>query len=269
VELIGGVPGRVEPTVPPMLVLGGGTPINGLTPALLSSVDPSGIFPESALGPTEDGGIAVPMVAEPDDAVVQPGTVVPADAIPLMPPPSKLEPVVDVDMPGPLEMPNPGEPTLQAGAGLSPPGLISVAPRPMPALDPLIPVEPPIPYDPVAPLAPGIPSGVATPIAGAVGVVDMVCAAATPQLNKSATAAADNRRIEISCPVSSCATTLTGRLVTLISIEIWRAIKLVLRTLNLISQTGFARRLLREIALACVELRGRRELSCSLRRQMS
>lgn len=66
----------------------------------------------------------------------------------------------------------------------------------MPALDPLIPVEPPIPYDPVAPLAPGIPSGVAAPSAGAAGVVDMVCAAATPQLNKSATAAADNRRIE-------------------------------------------------------------------------
>jgi hypothetical protein len=262
VELIGGVPGRVEPMVPPMLVLGGGTPINGLTPALLSSVDPSGMVPEGPLGPTEDGGRGVP-VAEPTAVDTQP-VVMPADPTPLSPPPSKLELE-------PLAMPKDEEPELQPGetAGLIPPGLISVAPRPMPALDPLIPVEPPIPYDPVAPLAPGIPSGVATPIAGAVGVVDMVCAAATPQLNKSATAAADNRRIEISCPLSNCATTLTGRPVTLISIEIWRAIKLVLRTLNLISQTGFARRLLREIALACVELRGRRELSCSLRRQMS
>jgi hypothetical protein len=92
-------------------------------------------------------------------------------------------------------------------AGLTPPGLISVAPRPMPALDPLIPVEPPTPLNPVAPLAPGIPSGVAAPIAGAVGVVDMVCAAAAPQLNKSTTAAADNRRIEISFPLSHGTTT--------------------------------------------------------------
>jgi hypothetical protein len=147
---------------------------------------------------------------------------------------------------------------LRDPAGLTPPELISVAPRPMPALDPLIPVEPPTPLNPVAPLAPGIPSGVAAPIAGAVGVVDMVCAAAAPQLNKSTTAAADNRLIEILLSAvlrpnaRSC-----DRSVTLISIENGRAIKLGLRTLNLISQTGFARLDLREIALACVELLGR------------
>jgi hypothetical protein len=85
----------------------------------------------------------------------------------------------------------------------------------------------------------------------------MVCAAATPQLNKSATAAADNRRIEISCPLSNRTTRLTGGPVTLISIESARAIKLGLRTLNLISRIDSARLRLCEIALACVELRGR------------
>jgi hypothetical protein len=208
VELIGGVPGRVEPMVPPMLVLGAGTPINGLTPALLSSVDPSGMVPESALGPAEDGGIAVPVVADPIAVDAQPD-VMPVVPTPLSPPPSKLE-LEPLAMPldEPLAMPEDKEPVLQVGdtAGLIPPGLISVAPRPMPALDPLIPVEPPIPYDPVAPLAPGIPSGVAAPIAGAAGGVDMVCAAAMPQLNKSATPAADNRRIEISRLQSRCAT---------------------------------------------------------------
>jgi hypothetical protein len=78
----------------------------------------------------------------------------------------------------------------------------------MPALDPLIPVEPPVPYDPVAPLAPGIPSGETAPIAGAAGAVDIVCAAAAPQLNKRTTAAADNRRIEISYPLSHGTTML-------------------------------------------------------------
>jgi hypothetical protein len=202
VELIDGVPGMVEPVVPPMLVLGVGMPIIGLTPELLSSVDPSGMVPESALGPTEDGGKGVPVVAEPTAVDAQP-VVMPAAPTPLSPPPSKLEPE-------PLAMPKDEEPELQPGdtAGLTPPGLISVAPRPMPALDPLVPVEPPIPNEPVAPLAPGIPSGETAPKAGAAGLVDMVCAAAAPQLNKSITAAADNRRIEISCPLSHGTTML-------------------------------------------------------------
>jgi hypothetical protein len=90
VELIDGVPGMVEPVVPPMLVLGVGMPIIGLTPELLSSVDPSGMVPECALGPTEDGGIAVPVAAEPTAVDAQPD-VTPADPTPLSPPPSKLE----------------------------------------------------------------------------------------------------------------------------------------------------------------------------------
>jgi hypothetical protein len=199
VELIGGVPGKVEPVVPPMPVLGIGMPISGLTPALLSSVDPSGIVPEGALGPAENGGRAVP-VAEPTAVDTQP-VVMPADPTPLSPPPSKLELE-------PLAMPEEEEPGLHVGdtIGLRPPGSISVAPRPMPApLEPVVPVGLVVPSKP---LAPGIPSGDTAPIAGAVGVVDMVCAAATPQLNKSATAAADNRRIEISCPLSHGTTTL-------------------------------------------------------------
>jgi hypothetical protein len=90
VELIDGVPGRVEPMDPPMLLVGGATPISGLTPALLSSVDPSGMLPESTLGPAEDGGMAVPAVADPIAVEAQPD-VMPADPTPLSPPPSKLK----------------------------------------------------------------------------------------------------------------------------------------------------------------------------------
>ena len=88
--LIDGVPGRVEPVDPTMPALGAGMPINGLTPALLSSVDPSGMVAESALGPTEDGGRGVPVVAEPTAVDAQP-VVMPAAPTPLSPPPSKLE----------------------------------------------------------------------------------------------------------------------------------------------------------------------------------
>ena len=70
-----------------------------------------------------------------------------------------------------------------------------MAPSPMPALDPVIAVDEVIPIEP---LAPGIPSGDTKPIAGAMGVVDMVCAAAAAQLNRRAIAAVDDRRIETS-----------------------------------------------------------------------
>jgi len=81
----------VEPVQPPMLVAGGATPTSGLTPALLSSVDPSGMVPDKAPGPTEDGDGAVPLVPEPMDVEAQPEAV-PDDPSPLSPPPSKLEP---------------------------------------------------------------------------------------------------------------------------------------------------------------------------------
>jgi hypothetical protein len=92
-----GVPGMLEPMVPPMLVLGAGTPISGLTPALLSSVDPSGML--LAPAPADDGDSSVLLAAEPAGAVAQLLDVMPADPIPLSPPPSKAEPLVDADIP--------------------------------------------------------------------------------------------------------------------------------------------------------------------------
>jgi len=174
-------------------MLGAGTPIIGLTPALLSSVAPSGMLP--AMEPGDDGDIAVPTVAGPTDPVAQLPDVMPADPVALIPPPSKAAPAPDADMPV-LAVPEEEEPTLQVGdtAGLSPPGSIPVAPSPMPALDPPMPVEPVDGVDPIAPIVPGMPSG----DAGGMGVVDMTCAAAAPQLNSSTTAAADNCRIETS-----------------------------------------------------------------------
>lgn len=248
----------VEPVHPPMLVLGGATPIIGLTPALSSSVAPSGMVPPGAApAPANDGDGSVPLAAEPADTVAQPPDVRPADPIPLIPPPSKVELVPDADIPPEaLAMPEDEEPELQVGdtIGLRPPGLISVAPKPMPALDPAIPVEPLDPLIPIVPLAPGMPSGDTDPIAGAVGVVDMVCAATAPQLNKSPTAAADSRRIETPCPLLRRGRPDNDRSATWISIERSRAIKLVVRTLNLNSQSDRMPPLLRIIALACAKL---------------
>jgi hypothetical protein len=217
--LIDGVPGMLEPMAPPMLVPGAGTPINGLTPALLSSVAPSGMLP--AVEPRDDGDSAVPTAAEPTDPVAQLPDVMPADPVALSPPPSKVEPAPAADMPAePLAMPREEEPELQVGdmAGLRPPGSISVAPSPMPALDPAMPVTPLDPLNPIAPLAPGMPSGDTAPIAGAAGVVDMTCAEAAPLLNSSTTTAADNRRIETSHPPLRAERPPRDRSVTSISI---------------------------------------------------
>jgi hypothetical protein len=218
--LIDDVPGRPKPVAPPMLMpgagtpmLGAGTPIIGLTPALPSSVAPSGMLP--APEPGDDGDSAVPTAVEPTDPVAQLPDVMPADPVALIPPPSKAAPAPDVDMPV-LAMPEEEEPTLQVGdtAGLSPPGSIPVAPSPMPALDPAMPVEPVDGVDPIAPIVPGIPSG----DAGGMGVVDMTCAAAAPQLNSSTTTAADNRRIETSHPPLRAERPPRDRSVTSISI---------------------------------------------------
>jgi hypothetical protein len=111
------VPAVVEPiTAPELLVvapahygiepLGIGTVINGLTPALLISVEPSGIVPpfkvKFELGPIVESGDAVPV----DVAVL---TDAPGDAqteVVVEPnPPSKVEPmVVDIEpVPGALD----------------------------------------------------------------------------------------------------------------------------------------------------------------------
>jgi hypothetical protein len=200
--LIGGVPGKLEPMALPMLLPGAGTPISGLTPALPSSVAPSGIVP--AAGPAADGDRVVPAAAAPVAAVAQLPDVMPTDPVALSPPPSKVEPAPDADMLAePLAMPREEELELQVGdmAGLRPPESISVAPSPMPALDPVMPVEPIDGIDPIAPTVPGMPSG----DAGGVGVVSMVCAAAAPQLNRTAIVVINNRRIETSCsPHNTC-----------------------------------------------------------------
>jgi hypothetical protein len=230
----------VELVHPPMLLDGGATPTSGAMPTLPSSVAPSGMVPDSAPTLAEGDDSPVPLAAAPGDVVAQP-----TDPIPLIPPPSKLKLVPDDVAPDVPAMPGDDVPELQAGdiAGPRPPGLISVAPSPIPAVDPIKPVEPFDPFKPIVPLAPGTPSGDTDRIAGAVGVVDMVCAAAAPQLNRRATATADNRRIETSRP----AALMRDRSVAWISIANRCATKLVFRTINLSSRSDYVRSRLRKL----------------------
>jgi hypothetical protein len=139
-----------------------GTVINGLTPALSISVEPSGIVPpfnvKFELVPIVESGDAVPVdVAVLTDA---PGDAQTEVVVEPNPPPSKVEPMPDVDaIPDPL---NPVMPEdipefavdplvlqFESGAGLKPPGSISVAPSG-------IPVEL---FDPLGAFEPGTPSG--------------------------------------------------------------------------------------------------------------
>jgi hypothetical protein len=161
-----------------------GTVINGLTPALSSSVEPSGIVPpfkvKVELVPEVDNGDAIP---PPVDEFV--GAVVEAhvDApVAPTPPPSKTEPIPDIGA-----IPEPLDPDIEdaaelddaivlqfeAGPGLNPPGSISVAPSGMPVAK----------FDSDE-FAPSVPSGEVVPNAD--GVVTL-CACAT--LEPSSTAA--------------------------------------------------------------------------------
>lgn len=187
------MPVGAEPEHPVVvLVLGVGRVSIGLTPALSSSVAPNGMdVPES------DDPVVVPAadevlpLAEVPDAVVQALVLPLAEPKPLMPPPSNVE-LADVPLDA-LVMPEGDEPELQEGetAGLRPPGLSSVAPRPMPT-----PVDPLDVLDPIEPLEPGIPSGEVIPMAGAVGEVLVApCASAAPQLRRIAVIVQGNRRI--------------------------------------------------------------------------
>jgi hypothetical protein len=144
-----------------------GTVISGLTPPLLISVEPSGIVPpfnvKFEFVPTDESGDAVPVdVAVFTDA---PGDAQTEVVVEPNPPPSKVEPIVDVEpMPEPFnpvvpeDIPelavNPLVLQFESGAGLKPPGSISVAPRG-------IPVEL---FDPLGPLEPGTPSGDVVPM---------------------------------------------------------------------------------------------------------
>jgi hypothetical protein len=178
-------PGGIEPTLvepvtaPELLVvepahdgiepLDIGTVINGLTPGLSISVEPSGIVPpfnvKLELVPIVESGEAVPV----DVAVL---TDAPSDAqtelvVEPNPPPSKVEPMVDVgprpdalDPIMPEDIPELAAKPLvlqfESGAGLRPPGSISVAPSGIPVglFDPLGVLEPGTPSGDVAPMPP-------------------------------------------------------------------------------------------------------------------
>jgi hypothetical protein len=201
------VPRAVEPiTAPELLVVAPahdgikllviGTVINGLTPALSISVEPSGIAPPFSvkfeLVPIVESGDAVPVdVAVLTDA---PGDAQTEVVVEPNPPPSNIEPVTDVEpMPDALDpiMPedipelavNPLVLQFESGAGLKPPGSISVAPSGIPVglFDPLDALEPGTPSGDVAPMPP---------------LVIGLCAFAAPQLSRIVATTRGKSRME-------------------------------------------------------------------------
>ena len=145
------VPGTVEPFVI-VEVLGRGTVSNGLTPVLLVSVAPSGI----ELPMTDPLKLAPGVneaVAAADDEV-QPEVI-------SNPPPSKVVPAAVIDVV--LFVPEDCEPVellapqAVVGAGLRPPGSISVDPSGIAeTVVPLVPFVPNTPRGDVAPIAEGL-----------------------------------------------------------------------------------------------------------------
>jgi hypothetical protein len=137
-----------------------GVVISGLMPALSISVEPSGIVPSFDVKfefvPIEDGGDATPLDVAPADALVEAQAEVMAGP---NPPPSKAEPTGVETIPDPLSPVIPEDiPEYAAdplvlqfaiGAGLKPPGSISVAPSGIPV----------VLFDPPDALEPSIPSG--------------------------------------------------------------------------------------------------------------
>jgi hypothetical protein len=201
------VPRAVEPiTAPELLVVAPahdgikllviGTVINGLTPALSISVEPSGIAPPFSvkfeLVPIVESGDAVPVdVAVLTDA---PGDAQTEVVVEPNPPPSNIEPVTDVEpMPDALDpiMPedipelavNPLVLQFESGAGLKPPGSISVAPSGIPVglFDPLDALEPGTPSGDVAPMPP---------------LVIGLCASAAPQPSRIVATTRGKSRME-------------------------------------------------------------------------
>ncbi|MCK1478227.1 hypothetical protein ABIB06_002099 [Bradyrhizobium sp. LB8.2] len=145
------VPGMVEPYVI-VEVLGSGTVTNGLTPVLPVSVAPSGIeLPMTdplELAPGVDEPVA------PADDEVQPEVI-------SNPPPSKVVPAAVIDVvlfvPEDCEPVEPLAPQDGVGAGLRPPGSISVDPSGLPeTVVPLVPFVPNTPSGEVAPIAEGL-----------------------------------------------------------------------------------------------------------------
>jgi hypothetical protein len=158
-------PLTVEPAHKDVAPLDIGTVINGLMPALSISVEPSGIVPPFTVKfefvVVDQSGEAVPL-----DVALLAGALVEAQAEVMVepnPPPSKTEPVTDVEtIPDPLDpvvpedIPENADPLVlqfETGAGLKPPGSISVAPSGIPValFDPLDALEPSMPSGEVAP----------------------------------------------------------------------------------------------------------------------
>jgi hypothetical protein len=163
-----------------------GTMINGLTPPLLISVEPSGIAPPFKVKfefvPIVESGDVVPVdVAVLTDA---PGDAQAEVVVEPNPPPSKVEPMVGVeprpdalDPVMPEDIPelaaNPLALQFESGAGLKPPGSISVAPSGIPVGL----------FDQLGALEPGTPSGDVAPMPG---LIITLCAWAAPQPNRIA-----------------------------------------------------------------------------------
>jgi hypothetical protein len=192
------MPALVEPITAPELAvvepahdgiepLGIGTVISGLTPALSISVEPSGIVPpfnvKFEFVVVDESGEAVPLdVALLGDAFVEAQAEVIVEP---NPPPSKIEPVTDVEaIPDPLdpvipediaENVDPLALQFETGAGLRPPGSISVAPSGIPVAL----------FDPLDTLEPSTPSGDVAPMPA---LVIALCAWAAPQPNRAAAA---------------------------------------------------------------------------------
>jgi hypothetical protein len=131
-----------------------GEVISGLTPALSISVEPSGIAPpfnvKFEFAVVDESGEAVPL-----DIALLAGTLVETQAEVIVepnPPPSKIEPVTDVEA-IPPENADPLVSQFETGAGLKPPGSISVAPSGIPVAL----------FDPLDALEPGMPSGGVAP----------------------------------------------------------------------------------------------------------
>ena len=103
--------------------IGGATAINGLTPPLLSSVEPSGMVPR--------GAVIMPMPIVPDDVPAPATDPMPVDPVGQapMPPPSNVDCVPET--PAEDDAMQVAVPTGGA-VGLRPPGLISVAPSGIP-----------------------------------------------------------------------------------------------------------------------------------------
>jgi hypothetical protein len=136
-----------------------GVVISGLTPALSISVEPSGSVPPfnvkfEFVSIEESGDAKPPDVALLADALVEAQAEVVVEP---NPPPSKAEPTVVEAIPDPLspvtpeDIPEYAPLVLQfeTGAGLKPPGSISVAPSGIPV----------VLFDPPDALGPSIPSG--------------------------------------------------------------------------------------------------------------